>query len=388
MSHLCKTWNIQIYRLTKICEQFDIPRPGPDYWPLLRLNQTVERTPLPPAASSQPSVIRITPQTVAKQPAKLSTQPVQPVAASDVKSSSDNPDELAKPAAPLALSVAQDFRKAHPLIRACRELLEKAEPDKYGRVGPNWRQRCINITVTKQNLKRALLILDTIFRALESKGYKAELSEDRYERLETVIKIGDEKVRIKMMERTLRRDRELTEKEKAERYVWNRHVYEPTDILNFSIEEYHGPTQKIWTDKKRQPLEEVLDEIVNGIVATGDALRLYRIAEAEREQRRAEQARREHELRQLYEQELNRRRSLEQQADRWEKAAQLRAFITACEARLKHHGTDDQNASAKRWLEWARASAEELDPLNGNYLERAINSLPNPIIKFVVKEND
>ena len=37
MSHLCKTWGITINRLSKICEQFDIPRPKPDYWPLLRL---------------------------------------------------------------------------------------------------------------------------------------------------------------------------------------------------------------------------------------------------------------------------------------------------------------------------------------------------------------
>jgi hypothetical protein len=30
MCQLCKTWSIQVYRLSKICEQFDIPRPGAD----------------------------------------------------------------------------------------------------------------------------------------------------------------------------------------------------------------------------------------------------------------------------------------------------------------------------------------------------------------------
>ena len=264
--------------------------------------------------------------------------------------------------------------------------MEKETSDKYGRVGPCWRRRCVNISVTKQNLKRALLILDAIFRNLESKGHKAELIEDRYERFETGIKIGAERVRVKVMERTIRRERELTEKEKAERYVWNRYFYEPTGILNFSIDEFHGPDPKNWTDKKRQPLEEVLGEIVDAIVATGEALRLYRIVEAERQRLEAERARREYELRQLREQELDRRRTLDQQAVCWEKAAQLRAFAIACETRLTNQGTTVQDSSTRHWLDWVRRCAEELDPLNGNYLQRAIRSLPEQMIKLGVLE--
>jgi len=207
MCHLCKAWSIPVYRLSKICEQFDIPRPGPDYWPLLRLNCAMERTPLPPVALNQTSVIRrITPQPVVRS-AKLQTQKIQPVAVPDKNQFPDDIDKSAIPtAAPTLFLVAQDFRKAHPLIRTSRELLEKETPDNYGRVGPCWQRRCVNISVTKQNLKRALLIMDAIFRNLESKGHKAELIEDRYERFETGIKIGAEKVRVKIMERTLRRE--------------------------------------------------------------------------------------------------------------------------------------------------------------------------------------
>ncbi len=382
MCHLCKTWNISVYRLSKICEQFDIPRPSADYWPLLRLNRAMERTPLPPVAPNQTSIIRILPQPVVRS-AKLQTRKIQPVTEASKSESPDDIDKSAIPAAlPTLLLVAQDFRKAHPLIRTSRELMGKKTPDNYGRVGPCWRRRCVNISVTKQNLKRALLIMDAIFRNLESKGHKAELIEDCYERFETGIKIGAEKVRVKMMERTLRRERELTEKEKAERYIWNRYFYEPTGILNFSIEEYHGPAPKIWTDKKRQRIEDVLGEIVDAIAATGEALRLHRIAEAERQRLEAERARREYELRQLREQELDRRRTLEQQAVCWEKAAQLRAFANACETRLKSQGTTVQDSSTKLWLDWVRQCAEELDPLNGNYLQRAIRSLPEQMIKL------
>jgi hypothetical protein len=189
-----------------------------------------------------------------------------------------------------------------------------------------------------------------------------------------------------MMERTARRERDLTKKEKAERYVWNRYYYESTGILIFSIEEYHGPVQKTWTDRKRQPIEKSLGEIIDGIVATGEALRLYRIEEAERTRREAERAKREYELRQIHEQELNRRRILEQQADRWEKAARLRVFIAACEVRLGSLGLLGIDSPAKRWLDWSHQCAEELDPLNGSYLNSAIHSLPDQIIKLVVPE--
>ena len=385
MHHLCKTWSISVYRLSKICEQFDIPRPGADYWPLLRLNRAMEYTPLPPAVPNQPSMIHIISHT-ARRPAKLSPQQIQPGMVTGNNESASSSNNPAMPNPNPVMQVAQDFRKAHPLIRTSRELLEKETPDSYGRVGPCWRRRCVNVSVTKQNLRRALLILDAIFQALESKGHKVEVIEDRYERFETEVAIGAEKVSVKMLERTIRRERNLTEKEKAERYVWNRYFYEPTGILNFSIEEFHCPTQKMWADKKRQPIENVLSEIIDAIVATGESLRLYRIEEAERQRREAERARREYELQQLREQELNRRRSLEQQAARSDKADQLRTFIAACEVRLANGGTLGQDSPANRWLDWARRCAEELDPLNGDYLHHAIQSLPDHIIKLVVKE--
>jgi hypothetical protein len=130
----------------------------------------------------------------------------------------------------------------------------------------------------------------------------------------------------------------------------------------------------------------MLGEIVDAIAATGEALRLYRIAEAERQRLEAERARREYELRQLREQELDLRRTLDQQAVCWEKAAQLRAFANACETRLKSQGTTVQDSSTKLWLDWVRRCAEELDPLNGNYLQRAIRSLPEQMIKLGAPE--
>jgi hypothetical protein len=382
MSHLCKTWGITIHHLSKICEQFDIPRPSPDYWPLLRLNRSVERAPLPLAASDQPSVICLKPQP-ANKPASLSKQQNQLAVIADKNEPPSQPENPPRPVVP----VAQDFRKAHPLIRTSRELLEKANPDSFGRVGLSRYNNCVNINVTKQNLKRALLLLDAVFNALESKGHKAEIIEPRYGRSETSIKIGDEKVRIKLMERTTRRERELTEKEKTEKYIWNRHFYEPTGIFSFSIEEYRGPVQKTWTDRKGQSIENTLNEVIEAILSTGEALRLYRIEEAERREREAEQEKREYELQQLREQELNRRRSLEQQADRWEKAALLREFIVACEVRLTNQGMLSQDSSAKRWLDWARQCAEELDPLNGSYLQHAIHSLPDKIFQLAVMDS-
>jgi hypothetical protein len=64
MCHLAKEYGVSSYRLTRICDDHEIPRPGNDYWPLLRLNLDVERTPLPPSPASlaEPIIIETNPR--------------------------------------------------------------------------------------------------------------------------------------------------------------------------------------------------------------------------------------------------------------------------------------------------------------------------------------
>jgi hypothetical protein len=377
--HLCKSWGITSNHLLKICEQFAIPRPRPDYWPLLRLGRSVERSPMPPATAEMPSSIRIRPD-VRKKVTKPS--PSQSAATVEQKSPQRTPIVPGILAQATSEPVTQDFRKAHPLIRASRQVLEKDTPDRYGRVGPGWREPCVNIVTTKQQLHRALFIMDAVFRTLESQGHKAEIIKNR-DRFETGVKVGAKFVRVRITERTIQREREVSAEEKARPFIWNRYAYEPTGTLTFSIEEYHAPAPKTWTDTKQQKIESVIGQIVNSVIAAGELFRLQRIEEEEEQRRRAEQEKREFAKRQRLEEERARRQLLQQQADLWDKANRLRSLIGSCEARLANRNLLGPDSPAKRWLEWARRCADELDPLNGDYLLNAIRTLPEEPVRIV-----
>lgn len=381
--HLCKTWGITNSQFVDLCEQFNIPRPGADFWTLIRLGRSVERTPMPQATREMLGSVKIEPKPkkmiVPRQPeASKTSEAEQPKAAQH---------SVEGLASAVTIPVENDFRKAHGLIRMSRTQLEGMTPDRYGRVGPGWREKCVNILTTKQNLRRALLILDAVFRGLEAKGHKAEVVGDRNQ-FETGIKVGDEFVRIKIMEKTTQKERELSKEEKRTSYLWDRYIYEPTGILTFSIEEFCISTQKSWTDSVRGKLETLLGQIVEGIVIAGEKLRLRRIEQQEEQRRCAEEERKAMELRRLWEQEKGRRQALEQHADFWEKADRLRAFVGACEARMANRGDLGNDSLALRWLEWARRYADEIDPLNGDYLPNAIRTLPANPVRIVPAEID
>jgi hypothetical protein len=381
--HLCKTWSITNSRFVDLCEQFNIPRPGADFWTLIRLGRCVERTPMPQATGEMPGSVKIEPK-----PKKV-VAPKQPEALQTTRAeqTKTGPHSAESPASSADMTVENDFRKAHGLIRMSRAQLEGMTLDRYGRVGPGWREKCVNIVTTKQSLRRALLILDAIFRGLEAKGHKAEVVSNRNQ-FETGIKVGDEFVRIKIMEKTTQKERELSKEEKTRSYLWDRYIYEPTGILTFSIEEYWVSPQKSWADSIRGKLETLLGEIIEGILASGEKLRLRRIEEQEEQRRYAEEQRKAMELQRLWEQEKSRRQALEQQADLWDKVDRLRAFIGACEARLANKGELGDDSVAPRWLEWARRCADEMDPLNGDYLPNAIRALPANPVRIVPAEVD
>lgn len=379
--HLCKKWGITNSQFVELCERFNIPRPGGDYWPLIRLGRSVERNPMPQAAGEMSGSIKVEPKP------KRAVAPKRPEAvqatergqARTTSHAAENMPSLAN------TKVEDDFRKAHALIRLSRTQLEAMTPDRYGRVGPGWREKCVNIVATKQHLRRALLILDAIFRSLEAKGHKAEVVSSQ-NRFETGIKIGGEFVRIKITEKANQKENKISAEEKKRSFFWNRYVYEPTGVLTFSIDEYCISTQKSWADSVRGKLDSLLGQIIEGIVVAGEKLRLSRLEKEEEQRRYAEEQRKAMELRRLWEQEKGRRQALEQHADLWDKVDRLRAFIGACEARLANTGKLACDSPARRWLEWARQHANEIDPLNGDYLSNAIQLLPKSSIRIVSAE--
>jgi hypothetical protein len=244
--------------------------------------------------------------------------------------------------------------------------LEKDKPDDYGMLSWSWNQRCMNVRVSKTSLHRALRIMDALLKALEKRGYSAEVSKDGP--MATHILIGAEKVKVRLAEKANRSERELTaeEKKKPAHTISNRWLYSPSGRLTFEIDEYCDGLQKKWTDKAQKPLEEQLNDVLAGLILAGEALRLRRI-EREEEQRRQ----RELERRRMEDQE--RRYHLDQHLKAWSESERLREFLRACETSLVgRKGELAPDGPEAKWLRWAHRYADRIDPLKNDTFEEAI----------------
>jgi hypothetical protein len=267
------------------------------------------------------------------------------------------------------IKIPQDFRKAHPLVRQARTLLESQTPDNYHRVTPPYNQRCLNIRVSKASLRRALLVMDAIVQAVIGMGHKIGIGDKSWEG--TFFTIGSEQVSISMIEKVDRKERELTKEAKDRPYIWNRWEYMPTGNLTFRIDEYApGKVQKVWNDGSRQRLDNQLSEIVQGILKTAEALRLRTIQQEEENRRRAEEQRKQEEIERIKREDEAKKKLLEQQADAWVKSKHMHAFIEACAAELSKIGDASPASPAGKWLQWAREHADSLNPLQNVYLSR------------------
>ena len=349
---LAKEFGISDVALGKICKKLNVPKPYPGYWQQLAVGRRVHKEPLPPIKQGVPEVTYIYPH--------LPVTPFQP----------ENPEVLAQieresqPAN--SITVAETLHSAHPLVRYTRQVLEKDKPDDYGMLSWSWNQRCLNVRVSKTSLHRALRIMDALLKALDARGYSAEVSKDGP--MATYILIGAEKVKVRLSEKANRGERELTaeEKKKPAHTISNRWVYSPSEKLTFEIDEYWGACQKKWTDKAQKPLEDQLNDVLAGLILVGEALRLRRI-EHEEEQRRQ----REQERRRMEDQE--RRYYLDQHLKAWSESQGLREFLNACEAALvERKGELAPDSSEAKWLRWAHRYADRIDPLKNGGFEEAI----------------
>jgi hypothetical protein len=96
-----------------------------------------------------------------------------------------------------------------------------------------------------------------------------------------------------------------------------------------------------------------------------DTRRSDRIEREAEERRREEERERLAEIQRQQELENERLRELENQADRWIKSNRLREYIRAVETvSSQKEWSEDEKIIRFKWIEWAKAHADRLDPLS------------------------
>jgi hypothetical protein len=125
--------------------------------------------------------------------------------------------------------------------------------------------------------------------------------------------------------------------------------------------------RKNWNDGKSKVVEDGLKEFFINLVTIADLKRQRKLETEERERRRQEERKAREELEHRRQEEQKRLQDLENQALRWTKASQLRAYVI--EVEMKASRSDLPTEGLERlasWLQWAREHADRIDPLVGD----------------------
>lgn len=341
--------------LKKICERHGIPTPGRGYWQKLQHGKKPHRPPLPDLPDDQ-----------ANRSIRLG-KPSSPPSPSDRQMACFGPvaeqrhfeDQEAN-----EIVVKDDLRGSHSLIREVREAL-KAGRSRNSRTRRGRRTPILNIKVSRDSERRALLIMNALLKALESRGYPVRISDSS--KNPTVAEVFGQEVEFHLQERRKQVEREP--EPDSLRASWDRdrtyHDLKWTGRLTLQIDEYVDIPQKSWTDGKVQRLENCLNDFVVALVAAGKKLQersqRHRLRDIERQREREERQKRER----REQRERERIEELKRQVEAWEWSQRIRNYLASLE--LSHGpseatGPTGPDLERDAWVAWAVDYADRLDP--------------------------
>ncbi len=126
---------------------------------------------------------------------------------------------------------------------------------------------------------------------------------------------------------------------------------------------YSGARTK-WADTEHSKLEDRLVEVFEGLVEAAATFRKRRLDAREQERRWAEEAKIRFEREELQRRELALLNELLGEAEKWQKAESIRAYIEAVgKAAIQKDGIVGPSSELGKWLEWAIERANRLDPV-------------------------
>lgn len=343
MSKLAVRFGVSDVALANTCAASDIPRPGRGYWQQLAFGQKPDKERLPKAKPGTRNDITIGRREHRAEPGERRVIP-------DV-------------------TVTKTLAGADPVVKALQERLGASKYGDHGMLAIRGEGHAV-LKVGRETEKRALHILNAIFKALRDRGHGVRLRGGAaYGRESLVLEAlvgGEDPVEFWLIEHVNQSDHVLTEEERKTKarggYSWApTHDFEASGRL---IVETHSPgaveLRRRWADGKKQRLEDILGEVVIGLEAVSQAWRADRQRRArETEVREDEQRRREE-----AEHQATHRRALGddlvRMATAWRTAETVRLFLAAVGEKVPEDERTEQFAA---WFAWAKNYMEGMDPL-------------------------
>ncbi len=354
MVQLAKTYGLSDVGLAKICKKHDVPRPPRGYWAKLQHGKKSKREPLPGRRKDyeiemhDPSECRIKSPELHKE-------------VSESVSVESEPEKR--------ITVNETLRGSHPVVRASNERLQRAKTDDVGFIIPEGIK--LDVTVSKQALHRALLIIDAILKAVDERGYQTGPG--------PTVTILETTITFSISEQTDTVKEEPEDPDLEGRYVFGHSRFRekrvPSGRLVLQIDDadsyWARGCRQTWRDGKKQRLENRLNSFLSGLIEVAARKREHEEEQARREEERQQERQREeaeYERRvAIYakaRKERERVDDLFMRAEAWELSNRLRAFIEAeTQKQIRKHGKIEPGTEFAEWREWAIKQADRQDPL-------------------------
>jgi len=354
MVRLASRYGISDVALAKTCRKHNIPRPPRGYWAKKQFGKAPRKTPLPNPRDRSSILLRD------PEECRVSSPSLQ--REMECKMTEEKTTEA-------TIEVAESLRGAHPLVRQANEEFQGAEKDDGGLLSPP-EGTPLNIRVSKASLRRSLLIIDALLKALKQRGYEVHSG--------PTVEIHDVQLEFSIAEQ-LKKKQEQPEEHDLEGYYQFGHSRFnikriPSGCLELHIhvnKYWITGCQTTWRDTRTQRLENRLNKFVAGLVTVAARKKEHdEEQEAKAKERREaelhaqEERNRRAEKRQQIEAEHQRVNSLLQQAANWTQSEDIRCYIEANKQQyLASHDHIEEESDFVKWLVWANEQADRLDPL-------------------------
>ncbi len=250
MSRLATRYGMSDVGLAKICKKNKIPRPPRGYWARRQFGNAPRRTPLPNKENNP--IIVINPHSFRTYQTDLKNPILKLIALER------QPDKK--------IIVPEKLVNPHPLIIKTAELLNFLKPDRTGKIKSPWGS-CLDMEVTPRDLPRALLIMDTLIKAIEERGYEISPIEGQAK-----VKIFDAYIGFYLRGQSVRTPVEPREHNLDGYYQFGYNLAKirpdlPGNLQLAIISGYrHNLTRRIWRDTPSRRLEDLLNEFMVGLL--------------------------------------------------------------------------------------------------------------------------
>lgn len=340
---VAEDFGISDVMVAKLCRKMDVPKPPPGYWQKLKAGAKIKATLLPKLKKSTEEFVYV--KRVSKEDVVMVSESVQKLIDKE-----DLPENK--------IEVVDSFDIVHPLISKAINYLDKNNSSDSSLIELPKSNKYIDISLSKDQLNRGFLLLNTLFLALEERGYSVKVTDEYWGIKTEIIKEG-ESLQISLREKIRKVSKDqLAKEQNIPTYLLETEEEEYTFTGKLSIKvNYRFSSYKVWNDRKNDSLEDRLNEVMAHIVAV-----LEELVERKRE-KEAEELRRQEAIR-LRREEEERRENLEADARKWHKSRKLQTYIDAYEDKLLELNDEiEPNSKEAEWLKWARKYANSLDPL-------------------------